>query len=42
MFTMTSEGSEDHEDVEYDDDSYAACTDCEWDGKVRDLQTDAE
>lgn len=35
MFTVTNEGTEDHEDVEWDDDSYIECKECNHHGTVK-------
>lgn len=33
VFELFDDGTGDHEDVEYDEDSYTRCTECGWEGK---------
>jgi hypothetical protein len=40
LFTVTDDGTDDFGDVEWDDDSYAECTQCGKDGKLRDFRTE--
>lgn len=42
VFTITDNGADDHTDVEYDDDSFAYCTQCDWEGKWGDLSKKEE
>lgn len=38
MFTVTDDGTEDHGDVEWDEDSYAECTECRRSGTLKDFE----
>ena len=41
VFLITDDGTEEHRDVEYDGDSAAYCTQCDWQGKWAELSTPA-
>ena len=38
VFRMTDEGEEDHGDIEWDDDSYCCCPECNHDGIVAEFR----
>lgn len=38
VFTVTDEGTEDHGDILWDDDSYARCPECDREGVLRDFR----
>ena len=40
VFELYDDGTGDHEDVEYDEESYARCPDCGWEGKWGDTNTE--
>lgn len=40
VFTLSDEGTGDHTDVEYDDDSPMYCTECPFEGNVSDFKAD--
>lgn len=40
LFTMFSDGADDHEDIEYDGGSYCDCVACYHSGIVHDFETD--
>jgi len=37
--TMFDEGSDNHGDLTWEDDSYCVCSECEYEGKVKDFKT---
>ena len=39
MAEVTDQGVEDYEGMEWDNDSYAECPNCDWSGKVKELRT---
>jgi hypothetical protein len=41
MFTVTDDGTEDHGDVEWNDDSYAECPECQRHGTLKDFEVTA-
>jgi hypothetical protein len=40
VFTVTDDGTDDHGDVEWDDGSYAECTECHHSGMLKDFRAD--
>ena len=42
LFTVTDEGTEDYGDSEWDDDSYAECTECYRHGTLKDFRITTE
>jgi predicted RNA-binding Zn-ribbon protein involved in translation (DUF1610 family) len=40
LFTVTDDGTEDHGDIEWDDDSYADCPECGRHGTLRDFRAE--
>jgi hypothetical protein len=42
VFTFHDDGAGDHGAIEYDGDSCCACIDCDFDGIVRDFQTEEQ
>jgi hypothetical protein len=40
VFGITDEGTDEHGDVEYDDDSFAACPSCGWEGEWWETETE--
>jgi Zn ribbon nucleic-acid-binding protein len=40
IFTVVDDGTEDHGDVEWDEDSWALCPACEYEGKLGMFHTD--